>query len=120
MSTSIFASDIHRRQATATTVLRSYAEYVKKQQYVSCAGTGAYGASAHTGLNSTNLSVPSGYVGTATAVAHWDGAAYSSRTTGSSVVTTGCTDQGTQLVSIQVSDSAGRDSETVDVVTRSS
>ena len=114
---SIFTSDIHRRQATAQTVIRAYAEYVTQQQYVSCAGTSAYSAATPTGRNAAALTIPSGYSAVTTSVAHWDGTAYSSPTSGSSPVP-GCTDAGTQLVSIKASDSTGRDSETVDVVSR--
>ena len=117
MMASIFTSDIHRRQATAETVIRAYAEYVTQQQYVSCAGTGAYGASTPTGRNSAPLTLPSGFSAQTTSVAHWNGTAYSSSTTGPGPVS-GCTDTGTQLVSIKATDSTGRDSETIDVVAR--
>lgn len=42
LGTSIFASDIHRKQATSETILRSFAEHVKTATYVACASTSSY------------------------------------------------------------------------------
>jgi prepilin-type N-terminal cleavage/methylation domain-containing protein len=55
MMTSITVSDLHRKEATADTLLRSAAEAVQDRQvsYVPCAGSSAYGSALPAGVSLT-------------------------------------------------------------------
>lgn len=100
MTSSIAGSDIHRAQASAETIMRSYAESVKTQTYVNCAGTGTYTYTAPTGFTATVTDVR-----------------YGSNDSMSFIP--GCgPDRGLQRITLNVSANSGRDSETLEMVKR--
>jgi prepilin-type N-terminal cleavage/methylation domain-containing protein len=115
MATGMVVSDLHRKQATAETIIRSYAEAVKAAAYTICAAPAAYTASA------VGYSVPAGlsptYSVAVAAVRYWQpGGA-----TGSFVSSLGTcpgSDNKLQSVTLHVGSSDGRDSETMQVVKR--
>ncbi|MCA1833694.1 MAG: type II secretion system protein [Actinomycetota bacterium] len=100
MTTSILASDIHRKESTAGAALRSYAEVVKTTAYSNC---------------STNYSPaytpPANFTPTITGIKYWNDA------TGTWLALCAA-DSGIQLVSLQVTSSDSRAVETLDVVKR--
>lgn len=105
MSTSSIASDIHRKQATAETVLRSLAEWVKAQPYRDCATT----------YSTSGFTVPAGYGATITGVSYWSGDPSASDTDFSP----SCgSDHGLQRVSLRVVSPNERASETVEILKR--
>jgi prepilin-type N-terminal cleavage/methylation domain-containing protein len=106
LGTSIFASDVHRKQATAETVLRSFAEHVKTEAYVPCAGSSTYGGSFSTSAT--------GYSPSVTAVAWWNA------TSGAFDATacTTATDPGLQRLTLQVRSSDERATESVQIAKR--
>ena len=115
MATGMVVSDLHRKQATSETIIRSYAEAVKAAPYAVCAGTAAYAALA------VGYSVPAGlrptYAVSVTAVSYWQPGG----STGSFVSSLGTcpgSDNGLQSVTLRVSSSDGRDSESMQVVKR--
>jgi prepilin-type N-terminal cleavage/methylation domain-containing protein len=115
MATGMVVSDLHRKQATAETILRSYAEAVKAASYTVCAAPAAYAASA------VGYSVPAGlrptYSASVAAVTYWQPGA----STGSFVSSLGScpgSDNNLQSVTLRVVSSDGRDSETMQVVKR--
>ena len=109
--TAILMSDIHRKQATAGSTLRYYAEAVEasvgaaSSAYIACATTTTY-------ASPTGFSAPSGYAAQVTGVRYWNdvGRTFSS--------TCPSPDGGVQKVSLRVGSSDGRASETVDIVIR--
>ena len=105
LGTSIFASDIHRKQATAETVLRTFAEHVKTETYVPCATTASYG---------TTFASESGYTASVTAVEWWNA------TSGAFDATacTTATDPGLHRVTLRVKSSDDRATETVQIAKR--
>lgn len=106
--TSVLISDVHRKQATAGTTVRDYAEaiqtFVASGNYVdSCASIAPYNLPA--------FSVPAGYTKSIVAgsVKYWNGGSWHP----------GCsTDLGLQQLTIQVASDDGRATERVDVVLR--
>lgn len=102
MSTSSIASDLHRKQATAETVLRSLAEWVKAQPYDD---------DCPAGYSTSGLRVPSGYEVAITGVQYWSG---DNPATFSSCLV----DRGLQLVSLQARSTDGRATEAVQVLKR--
>ncbi|TCO45510.1 prepilin-type N-terminal cleavage/methylation domain-containing protein [Kribbella antiqua] len=108
LTTSVLMSDIHRKQATAGTAVRDYAEALQTfvatgDNYVPCATAAAYALPSFT--------VPAGYAKSVVAgsTRYWDGASWQSS----------CgTDKGLQKLTIQVASSDGRATEHVDVVLR--
>ncbi|MFN2606537.1 MAG: prepilin-type N-terminal cleavage/methylation domain-containing protein [Acidimicrobiales bacterium] len=107
MFTSVVGSDVHRKQATAETVLRSYAESLEQSgvTYVNCAGVTSYPA----------FSAPSGYTATITAVEYWNGSSY-----GAALPSPCSSDLGIQQLSLRVASTDNRDAEIVDIVKRKS
>ena len=98
MMTSIQVSDLGRRQAEGQGEVRAYAEAVAGAAYADC-------ASSYT----TSYSPPAGYTATMT-VAYWDG---------TSAFTSSCgTDTGLQRVTLTVTATDGRASETVAIARR--
>jgi prepilin-type N-terminal cleavage/methylation domain-containing protein len=61
----IVSGKVQREVSTAELTLRSFAEHVKKQDYVSCAGDGDYGGPESPEPEGTNATVVD--------VKHWDG-----------------------------------------------
>jgi type II secretory pathway pseudopilin PulG len=109
--TSILMSDVHRKQATAGSTLRDYAEAIETavgkptSAYTACATTAAY-------ASPTGFTAPSGFTARVTAVKFWNDATLAF---GSPAP---CVDGGVQRLSLQVSSSDGRASETVNIVVR--
>lgn len=114
--TTITVSSLHRKQATADSVARSAAEWIKdgvQTPYANCAGVGTYSFSS--------LPHPAGYSVAVQTVEYWDGAGALAGTPysldshlGSSCPGGG--DKGLQRITIRVSD--GQVSESVQVVKR--
>jgi len=108
LTTSVLVSDVHRKQTTAGTVVRAYAEAIEHSvadgNYVACAPAGSYASPA-------GFTVPSGYPKSVVAgsMRYWNGTAWQ----------TSCsTDSGVQRLQIQVASDDGRATETVMVVLR--
>lgn len=116
--TTITVSSLHRKQATADSVARSAAEWVKDSvanPYANCGGIGSYSVSG--------LQKPSGYSVAITSVEYWDGALpvagtpYSLDThMGSSCP--GGADKGVQRITIAVTSADAQVHETVQVIKR--
>ena len=116
--TTITVSSLHRKQATADSVARSAAEWVKDSvanPYANCGGAGAYSLSG--------LQKPSGYAASITSVEYWDGTLPAAGTAysldghmGSSCPGGG--DKGVQRITISVTSSDGQAQETVQVLKR--
>jgi hypothetical protein len=106
VSTQILMSDLHRKQASAQTILRSYADAIEASTtWRGCAAvTGDYAPG-----QMSYSDYPSGYTPSATAVKYWDAA-------GATFTSTCTTDPGLQLVTIQVR--TDRATESMDVVKR--
>ena len=102
-ASSILGSDIHRKQAAAEAVLRSFAEAVKAEPYDQCADGTALSSA-------TGGAPPAGYTKATPAVKAWNGAAFVDCPTADT--------QGLQLVSLEVRSDDGRAVETVDVLKR--
>ncbi|HEY2666200.1 MAG TPA: prepilin-type N-terminal cleavage/methylation domain-containing protein [Actinomycetota bacterium] len=115
MATGMVVSDLHRKQATAETIIRSYAEAVKAASYTVCAGTAAYAASA------VGYSVPAGlrptYAVSVTAVRYWQPGGSTGSFTGSLGSCPGA-DNNLQAVTLRAVSTDGRDAETMQVVKR--
>lgn len=108
MGTSIFASDVHRRQATEEVVLRDYAETLAAASYVTCATTSSY--------QSVSFTPPTGFTATVTAVEFYNSATPAFESTYS---TCPAIDSGLQRLSLQVASSDARATETLQIVKRS-
>jgi prepilin-type N-terminal cleavage/methylation domain-containing protein len=118
MTTSIMGSDIHRKQATAETVLRNYAEALKPTTtpYTACATptTAAYAPAT------LGVVAPSGYTASIADVEYWDGNPTPLQFV-SSLGSCGDptpTDNGMQRISLQVTSSDGRATERIAIVKR--
>jgi type II secretory pathway pseudopilin PulG len=107
----ILVSDIHRKQTTAGSTLRDYAEAVEaavassSSAYTACATTATY-------ASPSGFSAPSGYTSQVTAVRYWNDTSLTFSGTCPSP------DGGVQKVSLRVRSNDGRASETVDIVVR--
>jgi prepilin-type N-terminal cleavage/methylation domain-containing protein len=113
MTVSIFGSDLHRKQATAETVLRSYGESVEaKAGWDGCSATAAGYMPAAVGFTNPSASQ---FSVTATAVEFW---APSGNTGTWASSCPGGTDTGLQRVSLRVQSLDGRATETLQVVRR--
>jgi prepilin-type N-terminal cleavage/methylation domain-containing protein len=115
MVTSITVSSLHRKQATADTVARSAAEWVKdaaRNGYVSCAGNNTYSLSG--------LTIPSGYGVAVTRVEYWNGTFPSGGAAYEPAFQSSCpsTDPGLQRITIAATSNDGQDTETVQVLKR--
>jgi hypothetical protein len=104
-------SDLHRKQATAGTVLRDSAEAldssVESGGYTACPQVSSYASALGT------VAVPTGYSRTVDAVQVWD----ATNKTFTNVASP-CNDIGVQLVRLRVSANDSPVSETLDVVLR--
>jgi len=107
IGTGIAMSDIHRKQSTAGVVVRSYAESILAHV---AASSSAYTGCA-TSYSAPGFVSPAGYSASITGISYWKD---SSRTFASSCGT----DEGVQRVSLRVSSSDGRSSESLDVIVR--
>jgi Tfp pilus assembly protein PilV len=107
LTTSILMSDIHRKQATAGTAVRDYAEalqnFVAADNYVACATPASYAL--------PGFAVPAGYAKTVVAgsMKYWNGTSWQSSCS---------TDLGLQQLAVQVASSDARATEQVVVVLR--
>ena len=104
--TSVLMSDVHRKETTAGTAVRDYAEAIENVvaagAYVSCAGRSSYATPA-------GYTVPSGYAASVTGVAYWNGTSWQSS----------CgTDSGLQQLTVQVAGNDGRATERLVIVVR--
>ena len=115
MMTGLVASDLHRKQATSETVIRSYAEAVKAAPYSVCAAPAAYAAPA------AGYSVPVGlsptYSVSVVSVRYWQPGGATGSFVGSLASCPGA-DNNLQSVTLKVVSSDGRDAETLQVVKR--
>jgi type II secretory pathway pseudopilin PulG len=102
----IMVADIHRKQTTAGTAVRGYAEaienYVGVSGYVPCASASSYAPSV------VGFTVPTGFTASAAAALSWNGSAWVSCTS----------DNGFQKVTVRVASTDSRATETLDVVLR--
>ncbi|QNE18325.1 type II secretion system protein [Kribbella qitaiheensis] len=108
LTTSVLMSDIHRKQATAGTAVRDYAEalqnYVADGHYIdSCASPAPYALSSFTNPGGFQHSVVPG------SMRYWDGSAWKPTCT---------TDKGLQKLTIRANSDDGRASEQLVVVLR--
>jgi prepilin-type N-terminal cleavage/methylation domain-containing protein len=116
--TTITVSSLHRKQATADSVGRSAAEWVKDSvtnPYANCGGVNAYSLSG--------LQKPSGYAVAITSVEYWDGALPVAGTPYSldSHIGSSCPgggDKGVQRITIVVTSSDAQVHETVQILKR--
>jgi len=123
--TTITVSSVHRKQATADSVVRSAAEWIKdgvQTPYAPCGGVGPYNNSL------SNLPRPSGYSAVVQTVEYWDGASavagtpYALNSGIGGHLGTGCPgtgDKGLQRITIVVTSSNPPISETVQIIKRS-
>jgi prepilin-type N-terminal cleavage/methylation domain-containing protein len=108
LTTSVLMSDIHRKQATAGTAVRDYAEalqkYVADGHYVdNCVSPAPYALGSFTNPAGFQHSVVAG------SVRYWDGSTWQPTCT---------TDQGLQKLTVRVASDDGRASEQLVVVLR--
>jgi hypothetical protein len=132
IGTSIVMSDVHRKEATSDTVVRSYAESIESavalpgdlSAYTDCARPDTY-------ARPPGFVVPSGYTASVTAVRYWTGTAFAPVGTVCSVGTGGQTlansaavrrkgvvDSGVQMLTLHVASTDLRASETLELVVR--
>jgi prepilin-type N-terminal cleavage/methylation domain-containing protein len=109
IGTSVLVSDVHRKEATAGAVVRTYSEAIEAAvdaptsgYNTTCAGVSAYSAPA-------GFSAPSGYTAKVTAIAYWNGSAFGS---------TCSADVGVQKLSLLVSSTDNRARESLDLIIR--
>jgi prepilin-type N-terminal cleavage/methylation domain-containing protein len=110
-------SDRHRKQATADTVVKSYAEAIKQKvdvgAYVSCTTAVPTPLASYAPSNLNGFSAPSGYSAVATKIQYWD--------TSSGSFQSSCPagdDKGAQLLTLSARSDDGRATEVVDIVVR--
>ena len=113
--TSITASALQRKQATADAIVRSAAESVKdsnQNAYVSCAVPGSYPLGA--------VTVPGGFAVNITLVEYWTGTTPVAGTPYSPAFQPACpaTDKGMQRITIVATSSDGQVAEKVQVIKR--
>jgi type II secretory pathway pseudopilin PulG len=107
LTTTVLMSDVQRKQATAASVIRNYAEalqrYVADGHYVACASASSYGV--------PGFAAPAGFSATIVAgsVRYWTGALW---------LPLCLPDRGLQRLRISVASTDGRASESLEVVLR--
>ena len=117
MATSILTSDIHRKEASANTVLVSAAESITdegRNPYVSCAGTASY-------RPYLGVSVPPSFTVVVAAVQHWNGAGVGNPDASSPFGAPDpcpAVDTGLQQVTLRAIASDGRATEEISVLKR--
>ena len=114
---SSLTSDRHRKQATADTVVKSYAEAIKQQMdvggYVSCTTAVPTPLASYAPANLNGFSAPSGYSASATNIQYWN--------TSLGAFQLGCpagNDNGAQLLTLSAKSGDLRATEVVDIVVR--
>ena len=96
-------SDLHRKEATAGTSARDYAEAVARTTYGNCATASAFSPAT------VGFPVPAGYAASVVSVKYWNGSLFAA----------GCgTDNGLQQVVVQLASTDGRATERATVVVR--
>jgi len=117
--TTIAVSSLHRKQATADSVTRSAAEWIKdgvQTPYANCAGVGTYSLSG--------LPKPAGYSVAIQSVEYWDGVGavagtpYSLNSGAGGHLGSSCPDKGLQRITIVVTSTDPQITETVQVIKR--
>ena len=119
MTTSVVGSDLHRKEATAESLVRGYAEGVKAKTvaYADCATPAQYSPAA------VGFSTPSGYTPSVSRVEYWQPDAVNPNT-GTFVSSLGtCSktpprDNGVQRISVRVASADGRATEQIQIVKR--
>jgi type II secretory pathway pseudopilin PulG len=115
MGTASLASGYHRKQATADTVIKSYAEALKTHiqgpGYLDSAGTSTYSVPA-----SAAWSVETGYSVSITDVKYW----HSSAPAADPFTTVPTPAEGAQKITLRVVSTDGRDTETLEIIVRKS
>jgi type II secretory pathway pseudopilin PulG len=108
---SVVVSDVHRKEATAGAVARTYAEAIQSgvttnatDPYIGCAQTSAYSTPA-------NFTAPSGFTATVGTVLYWS-------TADKRFISTCATDVGVQKVTVTVTSADGRARESLDFIVR--
>ena len=114
MMVMITSSSLQRKQATADTLVRDAAEWVKDSAtntYLNCAGQNAYSLSG--------VTPPSGYTVVITQVRYWNGVGPSSSAY-TPTFSSSCPspDAGLQQITLQASSADGQAVETVQVIKR--
>ena len=112
IGTSIVVSDMHRKQAVAGAVVRSYAEAIESSvdatpsTYVGCVATTAQAAYG----SPPNFTAPNGYTASVTGVAYWTGTE-----TGYGPCSAGV---GVEKLTLSVSSNDSRATETLNLIIR--
>jgi prepilin-type N-terminal cleavage/methylation domain-containing protein len=109
IGTSVLVSDVHRKEATAGAVVRTYGEAIQAAvdaptsgYNVTCAGASAY-------MSPAGFAAPTGYTAKVTSVVYWTGTAFSS---------TCSADIGVQKLSLLVTSSDNRAKEALELIIR--
>ena len=109
ISTAILASDIHRKQATAQTVLRNLAEFETLAAYTACATT----------YSTVGFAIPTGYTVSVTPIEYWVQSPPSGgQITGTFSGTCPSPDQGLQRLNLSAASVDGRATERVQILKR--
>jgi prepilin-type N-terminal cleavage/methylation domain-containing protein len=118
MGTTSLASDRHRKQATADTVVKSYAEAIKQKvsvgAYVGCTTAIPTPTASYLPSNlNSSFSVPAQYTASVTQIKYWS--------TSAGAFQAACPagdDKGAQLLTLSAQSNDGRAIEVVDIVVR--
>ena len=113
LTTASIASDVHRKQVNADTVVRSYAEVVKEQVHLGGFGKYAKCAKAATDytVDPATWQPPTGYTTSFDLIQYWHASGFSG-------ACTTATDEGAQLLSLSATSVDGRDTESLQVIVR--
>jgi len=109
IGTSVLVSDVHRKEATAGAVVRSYGEAIAASVDASTSGYDATCAGASAYLSPAGFVAPSGFTARVTAISYWNGSAF---------VSTCSADAGVQKLSLLVTSSDNRAKESLSVFIR--
>ncbi len=108
IANAILLSTTHRKQATAGTYVRAFAEAIENQVAAATSAYASCGSASHyQGL----YSQPSGYSATVTGVKYWDGST-------STFSSTCGTDQGVQQLALKVATPDNKVNETLTIIIR--
>jgi prepilin-type N-terminal cleavage/methylation domain-containing protein len=109
IGTSVLVSDVHRKEATAGAVVRTYGEAIQAAVDASATGfdTTCAGVSAY--MSPAGFVAPTGFTAKVTAISYW---------TGSAFVSTCSTSAGVQKLALLVTSTDNRAKESLDVIIR--
>ena len=112
LGTASLASDYHRKQVTADTVIRSYTEALKQQIHLGGYQTCPATASSYA-IPTAVWQPPSGYSVSITSIKYL-------QSTSGTTFSTSCagSDQGAEQMTVTATSSDGRDRETLDLIVR--